>query len=80
MIDKPRFLILPRVRDPDHGSDILSLICRRLPEDWTARHGITAVLCETFPEVPCTLLAGPAAHRDGCPSVEHGGAGGMIAT
>ena len=52
VIDDPRVLILPWVRVPDLGSHILSLIRRRLPEDWTARDGTTPVLCETSLEVP----------------------------
>ena len=52
VIDNPRFLILPWVRVPNLGSHVLSLIRRRLPDDWTARYGLTPVLCETFVEVP----------------------------
>ena len=45
-VDSPRFLI------PNLGSHLLSLVCRRLPEDWTVRYATTPVLCETFVEVP----------------------------
>ncbi|MYL11185.1 MAG: DUF4338 domain-containing protein [Cenarchaeum sp. SB0669_bin_11] len=52
VVDNPRFLILPWMAIPNLGSHILSLVRRRLPEDWTARYGTTPVLCETFVEVP----------------------------
>ena len=52
VIDNTRFLILPRVRIPNLGSHILSLVCRRLPGDWTERYNTTPVLIETFVETP----------------------------
>ena len=52
MVDNPRFLILPWMAISNLGSHILSLVRRRLPEDWTARYGTSPVLCETFVEVP----------------------------
>ena len=52
VVDNPRFLILPWVSIPNLGSHILSLVRRRLPEDWTVRYATTPVLCETFVEVP----------------------------
>ncbi len=52
VVDNPRFLILPWILIPNLGSHVLSLVCRRLPEDWTVRYGTTPVLCETFVEVP----------------------------
>ena len=52
VVDNPRFLILPWMVIPNLGSHILSLVRRRLPEDWTARYATTPVLCETFVEIP----------------------------
>ena len=52
VVDNPRFLILPWVTIPNLGSHILSIIRRKLPEDWTARYNTTPVLVETFVEIP----------------------------
>ena len=52
VIDNPRFLILPWITIPNLGSHILSLVRRRLPEDWTERYNVTPVLIETFVETP----------------------------
>ena len=52
VVDNPRFLILPWIRIPNLGSHILSLVCRRLPRDWTRRYNTTPVLIETFVEIP----------------------------
>ena len=46
-----RFLILPGVIVPGLASHILSLVARRLPQDWQAHWGYPAVLVETFVEV-----------------------------
>lgn len=46
--DNPRFLILPWVRIPNLGSDILALVRRELPRDWSARDNTSPVLIETF--------------------------------
>ena len=47
VIDEPRFLILPCIAILNLGSHILSLVRRRLPEDWTERYNVTPVLIET---------------------------------
>ena len=52
VVDNPRFLILPWMRIPNLGSHILSLLRRRLPEDWTTHYNTTPVLIETFVETP----------------------------
>ena len=52
VIDNPRFLILPWIAIPNLGSQMLSLVRRRLPEDWTERYNVTPVLIETFVETP----------------------------
>ena len=48
VIDNPRFLILPWIRIPN----LLALVRRRLPRDWTERYNTTPVLIETFVETP----------------------------
>ncbi len=45
-----RFLILPWVRSPNLASRILSMVARRLPDDWEARYRYRPVLLETFVE------------------------------
>lgn len=45
-----RFLIYPWVRSLNLASHILSLVCRRLPGDWTAKYGHPVFLVETFVE------------------------------
>ena len=40
VIDKPRFPILPCIAILNLGSHILSLVCRRLLEDWTERYNV----------------------------------------
>ena len=52
VIDNARFLILPWIRIPNPGSHTLSVVCRQLPADWTARYHTTPVLIETFVETP----------------------------
>ena len=52
VIDNARFLILPWIRIPNLGSHTLSVVCRQLPADWTARYHTTPVLIETFVETP----------------------------
>ena len=47
-----RRLILPWIRIPNLASHILSVVCRQLIEDWTARYHITPLLIETFVETP----------------------------
>lgn len=43
-----RFLIRREVRCAHLASKVLSLVLRRLPEDWSARYGVTPVVVETF--------------------------------
>ena len=43
-----RFLVLPWVRVPNLASHVLSLICRRIRDDWTARYGHPISAVETF--------------------------------
>ena len=52
VIDNARFLILPWIRIPNLGSHTLSVVCRQLPADWTARYHTPPVLIETFVETP----------------------------
>ena len=52
VVDNPRFLILPWISIPNLGSHMLSLVRRRLPEDWTERYNTTPVLIETFVATP----------------------------
>ena len=52
VVDNPRFLILPWIKIPNLGSHILSIIRRRLPEDWAERYNTTPVLIVTFVEIP----------------------------
>ncbi len=44
--------IFPWVHVPNLGPHIVSIIRRKLPEDWRARYNLTPVLCETFVQVP----------------------------
>ena len=52
VIDNLRFLILAGIAIPNHGSHILAIVCRCLPEDWTECYNKTPVLIETFVETP----------------------------
>ena len=56
VIDNPRFLILPWIKIPNLGSHILSLVCRRLPRDWTQRYN-------TAPRPHRNLCRNPPLHR-----------------
>jgi hypothetical protein len=51
-----RFLILPRVRIPHLASHILSLISRRVSQDWQTKYGHPLHLLETY--VECDRFAG----------------------
>jgi hypothetical protein len=51
-----RFLILPWVRSKNLASKILSLIARRLPDDWEEKYNVRPVLLESF--VQKNLFAG----------------------
>ncbi|MDE0000879.1 MAG: IS4 family transposase [Rhodospirillaceae bacterium] len=48
VLGNTRLLILPWVRVDNLVSKALSLLLRRLPDDWKARHGCRPVLVETF--------------------------------
>ena len=52
VIDNARFLILPWIEIPNLASHVLSVVCRQLIRDWTARYHTTPVLIETFVETP----------------------------
>jgi hypothetical protein len=45
-----RFLILPWIRSRNLASRLLSLVVKRLPEDWEQRYSYRPVLLETFVE------------------------------
>ena len=67
VIDNARFLILPWIRIPNLASHILSVVCRQLIEDWTARYHITPLLIETFVETPrFTGVTYKASRMDPC--------------
>ena len=53
VVDNPRFLIRPGITIPNLGSHLLSLVRRRLPEDWTEHYNTTPVLIEPFVETSC---------------------------
>ncbi len=48
IINNARFLILPWVRSKNLASKILSMVARRLPDDWESQYKIRPVLLETF--------------------------------
>ena len=48
VVGNARFLILPWVNAPNLASKILSVLAKRLPEDWRNRYGYQPVLLETF--------------------------------
>ncbi len=48
IVNNARFLILPWIQSKNLASKILSLMIRRLPEDWENRYNIRPVLLETF--------------------------------
>jgi hypothetical protein len=52
VVNNSRFLILPWVRQANLASRILSMISRRLPQDWRAVYAYSPVLIETFVEKP----------------------------
>ena len=52
VIDNARFLIPPWIEIPNLASHVLSVVCRQLIRDWTARYNTTPVLIETFVETP----------------------------
>jgi hypothetical protein len=50
IVNNSRFLILPWIRCKNLASRILSLVSRRLPQDWHAMYAYSPVLLETFVE------------------------------
>lgn len=50
VVNNARFLILPWVSSPNLASRLLSVVARRLPEDWEIRYGYRPALLETFVE------------------------------
>lgn len=50
VVNNARFLILPWVHSPNLASKILSLLAKRLPQDWQNRYSYRPVLLETFVE------------------------------
>jgi len=52
VVNNSRFLILPWIQRKNLASRILSIISRRLPEDWQAAYAFRPVLLETFVEKP----------------------------
>ena len=50
VVNNARFLILPWVSSRNLASRLLSLVSKRLPEDWHARYTYSPVLLETFVE------------------------------
>lgn len=52
IVNNSRFLILPWARQKNLASRILSLISRRLPQDWLSIYAFSPVLLETFVEKP----------------------------
>jgi len=56
IVNNARFLILPWVRSPNLASRLLSMVSKRLPEDWYHRYRYRPVLLETF--VQCDRFHG----------------------
>ncbi len=50
IVNNARFLILPWVRSKNLGSKILSMVSRRIADDWQERYNYRPVLLETFVE------------------------------
>jgi hypothetical protein len=50
IVNNARFLILPWVRSRNLASRLLSIVSKRLPEDWDYRYQYRPVLLETFVE------------------------------
>lgn len=48
VVNNTRFLILPWVKSANLASRVLSLVARRLPQDWQRRYGYRPLLLETF--------------------------------
>jgi hypothetical protein len=50
IVNNARFLILPWVHSKNLGSKILSLVGKRICDDWQERYNYRPVLLETFVE------------------------------
>ena len=50
MTNNSRYLILPWVKVPHMASHILSLVCRRISDDWMEKYGHPLYILETFVE------------------------------
>ncbi len=50
VVNNSRFLILPWIRQANLASKVLSMISRRLPDDWQTRYSYRPLLLETFVE------------------------------
>jgi hypothetical protein len=48
VVQNSRFLIMPGISTPNLASRVLSLVLKRLPDDWMERHGKPVLLVETF--------------------------------
>ena len=48
IVNNARFLILPWIQSQNLASKVLSLMARRLPDDWEDRYNIRPVLLESF--------------------------------
>lgn len=48
LVNNSRLLVLPWVQSSNLVSRVLSLLMRRLPEDWAARYGVEPLLVETL--------------------------------
>ena len=48
VVNHSRFVVLPWVRVRNLASRLLSVLARRLPDDWQARYGVTPLLLETM--------------------------------
>lgn len=52
VVNNSRFLILPWIQSKNLASKLLSLISKRLSQDWLNRYNYKPVLLETFVEIP----------------------------
>ncbi len=50
IVNNSRFLILPWIKSKNLASKILSLVARKLPDDWEERYKFRPVMLETFVE------------------------------
>ena len=50
IVNNSRFLILPWIKSKNLASKILSLVAKKLPDDWEQRYKYRPVMLETFVE------------------------------